>query len=699
MMASLRYLFSFLALALATACSPGSSDTDGGGDGGDGGDVCQSAGLHDSDGDGIADGDEGDDSVDTDGDGTPDFLDDDSDGDGWPDQLEAGTDDCGAPRDADGDEIPDFQDLDSDGNGLPDREENDNDLDDDGVPNWADTDDDGDEIDDVTEMGPDPADPVDADGDGVPDYHDQDSDGDTIPDLYEGMSDEDDDGRPNFRDEDSDGDGWLDIDEYGAEQAGDEPVDTDDDGTPDFRDIDSDGDRLDDAMERELGTSRVYADSDGDEFTDYQEVQAGTDPIDSTSYPMPDPCNPSECLPVEVCGEGSGDGIDNNCNGEVDEICPCSTGETRPCFPGTPAQRGLGICTDGLLSCDEFGQWSDCLGGVYPEVEVCDGADNDCDGLFDEDLEGCESPVQCPGTRSESPLSTIELNGSDIYDGEYDSWTWDVFCPPTVDTCPTPDDPTAQDTTIYVISSGAYRVRATIVNGEDTYTCQFTIEVQGDGLRVELNWDTQGSANGNTDVDLHLHRPETTTDWFTADDCYFSNCKASAWSGGTGGLDWGYEHTYDLSACDEAPHGYGDDWEEIGFCANPRLDVDIISCDSSVTDATSRSFCSPENINVDNPALGETFRIMVNYYSGDYSVDVTHPTVNIYCGGGLRATFGEGDVELIDSGASMGDNWLVADVTFMIDECGGIDCRVNPILNDEEGPWIQTGSTDFGPPW
>ena len=128
--------------------------------------------------------------------------------------------------------------------------------------------------------------------------------------------------------------------------------------------------------------------------------------------------------------------------------------------------------------------------------------------------------------------------------------------------------------------------------------------------------------------------------------------------------------------------------------------MDIINCDSSVTDATAMNFCAPENINVDNPELGETFRIMVNYYSQHSHSGVTHPTVNIYCGGALRATLGDGAVELVN-GSGYGesnDNWLVADVQFARDECGGIDCRIRPILGDADAPWVQRGP-DFGPPW
>ncbi len=76
----------------------------------------------DADSDGIADAVEG--MSDTDGDGTPNYLDDDSDGDGYSDAEERGptSTPCG-PRNTDTDPTLDFLDKDSDNDGLTDEEE------------------------------------------------------------------------------------------------------------------------------------------------------------------------------------------------------------------------------------------------------------------------------------------------------------------------------------------------------------------------------------------------------------------------------------------------------------------------------------------------------------------------------------------------------------------------------------------------
>ncbi|MBI4706161.1 MAG: hypothetical protein HY744_34125 [Deltaproteobacteria bacterium] len=79
---------------------------------------------------------------------------------------------------------------------------------------------------------------------------------------------------------------------------------------------------------------------------------------------------------------------DNDCNGVVDDGCPCADGETQACYSGPSASAGIGACHGGQQICTG-GQWpAACAGEVVPGPENCNGADDDCDGAADEDDPG-----------------------------------------------------------------------------------------------------------------------------------------------------------------------------------------------------------------------------------------------------------------------------------------------------------------------
>lgn len=420
------------------------------------------------------------------------------------------------------------------------------------------------------------------------------------------------------------------------------------------------------------------------------------------------PCA-SGCGDTELCGDsGQGNGLDDNCDGRIDDICECEPGSTHECFLGSPDRRNIGACADGVQYCDELRSWGECRNGVSPQPETCDGVDNDCDGATDQGLSGCSSRIMCPGFETAPPLArhTLDSGRVGISGTTATSYQWTVSCPASVpaDLCPTPDSPNSATSSIYFTQSGAYRaqIHMTLADGTEA-DCAWAIYVRGGtgSLRVETTWDT---VQNRSDIDLHVHRwtnNTAETEWFTDDDCYFGNCTAG------GAINWSMP-TSPVANCSDAPRGIGAAWTEIGSCRNPRLDIDTNAggegCALSQTDPQAADFCAPENINIDNPLLGRPYRVMVNYYATHGVTTETQVGVNIYCGGNLRASFGYDPPELFsveDGGGGGGwlggsgqDNtsWLVADVVFYNTSCG-LDCNVYPlnrrIMN----------SSDFGPAW
>jgi len=110
-------------------------------------------------------------------------------------------------------------------------------------------------------------------------------------------------------------------------------------------------------------------DNDGDGFNDISCGGPDCDDNNDTVYPgAPELCE---------------DGLDNNCDGLTDtedtSVCQCLPSESpREC--GTTDE---GICEYGSQTCVDY-QWGPCVGSTEPQVETCDGRDENCNGVFDD---------------------------------------------------------------------------------------------------------------------------------------------------------------------------------------------------------------------------------------------------------------------------------------------------------------------------
>ncbi|UJR78197.1 PKD domain-containing protein [Sandaracinus amylolyticus] len=241
--------------------------------------------------------------------------------------------------------------------------------------------------------------------------------------------------------------------------------------------------------------------------------------------------------------------------------------------------------------------------------------------------------VMCPAVVETVPLTPTEIVASAVDDGTIRAWAWSVEAVPPGSRPDAPAPANAARTVFTPDLAGEYTLRLRVTDDDgDTAECTTLVRaVSGDGLRVEMFWDSN-----RTDMDTHVLRPGARA-WFDSmDDCFYQNCRS-------GSLMWG-------------PGGMDDD---------PRLDIDD-------TDGF-----GPENINIRRPVPG-VYRVGVHAFSGAGRV-----TVRIYCADSTttpRMTFGP---VLIDRNRV----WRVADVDVRAAGCTITDLatggRPNIITREE----------------
>ncbi|MBW2462970.1 MAG: hypothetical protein JRH11_15060 [Deltaproteobacteria bacterium] len=269
----------------------------------------------------------------------------------------------------------------------------------------------------------------------------------------------------------------------------------------------------------------------------------------------------------------------------------------------------------------------------------------DSDGLTascEVEVIGTPTPPECMDTIVDTtPLTETTITANGVDDGTILGWRWTLTRLQEGSAARAPR-PANEMTTFFTPDIvGEYLLGLQIVDDDrETATCQYTVRaVATEGLRIEINWDTNG-----TDMDTHLLRPlPEGTSWFNDNDCYYANCNDE--SGAV--LEWGNP----------------------GLEDNPRLDLD------------DTGGFGPENINVDEPQPG-IYRVGVHAFRGNGRV-----TVRIYCGGSTtmpRQSFGP-TLLRGSGGPRPNDFWRVADVE--VTAAG--TCRITELLSPAGRPDIQ----------
>lgn len=110
---------------------------------------------------------------------------------------------------------------------------------------------------------------------------------------------------------------------------------------------------------------------------------------DQDNWPLGLDCNDDDPA-IHPWAEEVCDDIDNDCDGVIDEGNPGG---------GEACGLNIGQCSQGTLVCVHnlpFPAKLECVGSIEPQPERCDGFDNDCDGLTDEDFPEKGKPCDGP---------------------------------------------------------------------------------------------------------------------------------------------------------------------------------------------------------------------------------------------------------------------------------------------------------------
>lgn len=207
------------------------------------------------------------------------------------------------------------------------------------------------------------------------------------------------------------------------------------------------------------------------------------------------------------------------------------------------------------------------------------------------------------------PQTVLHLDGTQSYGpADMATWSWSVTQPAGAVSAFLPS-PSAPSPTFSADVAGTYvfRLDVTDINGEQgCFTAEYVVLVVPDeAIHVELLWSTPGDPDetdegpeAGADMDLHFVHPFATG--YDID--------------GDGAPDGWFDIPFDNYWFNDEP-----DWGALGSAPgdNPSLDRD------------DTNGAGPENINLDEPQEGVTYKVGVHYWN-DHGWGPSYPVVRVY---------------------------------------------------------------------
>ncbi len=372
-----------------------------------------------------------------------------------------------------------------------------------------------------------------------------------------------------------------------------------------------------------------YADADSDGYGD----AAST--LDSCSAPGGYVADDDDCDDTDASINPAGtevcDGVDNNCDGAIDEDAALDAGTWYADADGDGYGDTTAIvdCTQPADTVANDDDCDDTEATVYPgAAELCDGLDNDCDGTVDDG-------------------ATTTFYADADTDGYGDAGT-------TVDACAAPAGYVSDDTDCDDTEATAYPGAAELCDGLDN-DCDGTVD-DGATTTFYADADADGYGDAGTSADACA-----APSGYTSDDTDCDDTEATVYPGAAelcDGLDNDCDGTVDDGAttvfyADADGDGYGDARLTSTACAAPS---GYVSNDDDCDDATASTYPGATEVcdSIDNDCDGSIDEGLATatYYAdtdGDGYGDSTVTTVACSAPSGYSTTdddCDDGDIDI-----------------------------------------------------
>lgn len=109
-----------------------------------------------------------------------------------------------------------------------------------------------------------------------------------------------------------------------------------------------------------------------------------TTPPAPTTIPCGETQNYLLCTGVSGTVTGTKCGAGQLCNAGQCISDQCTPGTSTTCYEGPPGTAGTGECRAGTRTCSPGGTWGACTGQTLPAAELCNAKDEDCDGVLND---------------------------------------------------------------------------------------------------------------------------------------------------------------------------------------------------------------------------------------------------------------------------------------------------------------------------